>query len=153
MASFVHLADAKSAARIVKSGLRAGRRGVFAMPVTRDFSVTHQWSRELRRRGVRTFVCVQFRIADDEPVTVGVYNGEKTSMTAAEAVACAASHTAATGLEVIIPRRIAPAEIARVYPAPRVTGWRFSPAAKGRKPCPCSYCNRGEIRGRRLIVE
>ncbi len=152
MASFVHIADAKMRSLIAKNGLRAGRRGVFGVPVTKDFAVTHQWSRELRRRGARSLVCVQFRVDDDEPVSVGRYNGEKLSMTAAEAIATATDHSAAVGLEVIFARRILPDEIVRIYPAPRLVGWRYHPAAKGTRPfCHCRVCNRGEIKARRLI--
>jgi hypothetical protein len=89
MASFVHIADAKNQNLIARNGIRAGRRGVFGAPVTRDFSVTHQWSRELKRRGARSLICGQFRVADDEVVSVGMYNREKISMTAAEAVSTA----------------------------------------------------------------
>src|SRR5882762_6662817 len=152
MASFVHIADARHQSLIAKNGIRSGRRGVFCLPVTRKFAVTHQWSRELKRRGVRSFVCVQFRVPNDELVSVGMYNSEKLSMTAAEAVLTVEEHTAPMGLEVILPRRVLPKEIVRMYPAPRLVGWRYYPAAKGRPPfCCCWYCNRGEIRAQRLI--
>lgn len=154
MASFIHLADAKSCKLIQKNGIKAGKRGLFCSPVTKTFSVTHQWARELRRKGVRSFVCVQFRIPDDELVSVGMYNGEKLVMTAAESVATVESHTAPMGLEVLLSRKILPVEITRIYPAPKITGWRYYPAAKGKKPfCHCRYCNRGEIRAQRLIRE
>jgi hypothetical protein len=126
---------------------------VFSLPVTKNFALTHQWSRELKRRGAKSLVCFQFRAPDDEIVSVGTYNGDKIFITAAEAVATAARHEAPLGLEVIFSRRILPSEIVRTYPAPRVTGWRYYPAAKGRTPCPCRYCQRGEIRGRRLMRE
>ena len=152
MAAFVHIADEKNGSLIAKNGIRAGRRGVFCAPVARDFSITHQWSRELKRRGARSLICVQFRIPDDELVSVGIYNGKKVSMTAAEAVSTAANHTAPMGLEVIFPRGILPKEIGRIYPAPRVVGWRYYPSAKGKLPfCHCRACNRGEIRAQRLI--
>lgn len=154
MASFIHLADASDRKLLEKNGIKAGKRGVFCSPVTKNFSVTHQWSRELRRKGVKSFICIQFRVLDDEMVSVGMYNGEKIAMTAAEAVAAVAGHTAPQGLEVIFSRKIFPSEIKRIYPAPRITGWRYYPAAKGKKPfCHCRYCNRGEIRAQRLIRE
>ena len=157
VASFVHIADKNDEASLVKNGIRAakqrtGVRGVYAVPVIPDFSITHQWARELKRQGVRTLICVPFRIPDEEPVLVGKYNGEKMEMTAAEAAATFRQHTDPMGLEVIVPRRIDAKEIGGTYPAPRVTGWRYYPEAKGRKPfCPCRYCNRGEIRAQRLI--
>ena len=152
MASFLHIADERNRNLIARNGLRAGRRGMFCVPVTRDHSLTHQWARELKRRGARTLVCVQLRVPDDERVSVGAYNGDRVAMTAAEAVATAAAHTGLTGLEVIFARAILPKEIARIYPAPRIVGWRYYPAAKGKKPfCHCRACNRGEIRASRLI--
>jgi hypothetical protein len=152
MASFVHLADAKNKRLIEKNGIKAGKNGAFCIPVSKDFSVTHQWSRELKRTGVRTLICVQFRVPDEETVTLGRYNGEKISMTAAESVATVSEHTAPMGLEVVIKRRILPQEISRIYPAPKIMGWRYSPEAKGKKPfCHCRFCNRGEIRAQRLI--
>lgn len=55
------------------------------MPVTSNFFVTHQWLRELKRRGFRTAVGVYFRVGDGERVWVGRYNGPKRSVTAAHA--------------------------------------------------------------------
>lgn len=154
MASFIHLADAKSKRLIEKNGIKAGRRGVFCSPVTKDFLVTHQWSRELKRTGVKSLICVQFRVPDDEVVFVGQYNGEKISVTAAESVAIVAEHQSPMGLEVVLNRKISPKEIRRIYPAPQIAGWRYYPDAKGKKPfCHCRYCNRGEIKARRLIWE
>jgi len=108
MAAFIHITDAKNGGLIVKHGIRAARRGVFSVPITRDFAV----------------ICIQFRIPDDEIVSVGKYNGEKISMTAGEAISTAKDHTAAMGLEVILARRVLPKEIVRIYPAPRIAGWR-----------------------------
>jgi hypothetical protein len=154
MASFIHLADAKKRRLIEKIGIKAGKRGVFSVPVTKNFVVTHQWSRELKRTGVRSLICVQFRVPDDELVLVGTYNGEKISMTASESVATVAEHIAPMGLEVLFGRKILPREIMRIYPAPKIVGWRYYPAAKGKKPfCRCRFCNRGEIRAQRLIRE
>jgi len=124
------------------------------MPVLPDFATTHQWARELKRRPIRAHICVQFRIPDEDRVLVGKYNGEKLEMTAAEAVDSVRVHTDPIGLEVLIPRKIKPGEITRTYAAPRVTGWRYYPEAKGRPPfCHCKWCNRGEIRAQRLIPE
>jgi hypothetical protein len=157
MVSFVHIADKKDEASIAKNGISAAKRrtgvqGVYAVPVMTDFASTHQWARELKRRGVRTLICVQFRIPNDELVWVGKYNGEKLEMAACEAAGAFLAHSGPMGFEVVVPRKIMPKEIARVYLAPRVTGWRYYPEAKGRKPfCRCKFCNRGEIRAQRLI--
>lgn len=159
MVSFVHIADKNDEQAILRVGLKAikrrsGVRGVFAMPVVPNFTTTHQWARELKRRGTRTLICVQFRIPDAEPVLVGKYNGERLEMRATEALGTILKHRDPMGLEVIIPRKIAAKEITRTYLAPQITGWRYYPAAKGKPPfCHCKWCNRGEIRASRLIRE
>jgi len=139
MVSFVHIADKNDKESIVRNGIRSvkrktGLRGVYAVPVVPNYATTHQWARELKRRGFRTLLCVQFRIPDEEFVVVGRYNGEKLQMTASEAAAAFLTHTDAMGLEVIVPRKIMPKEIIRTYLAPRITGWRYYPEAKGKKP-------------------
>jgi hypothetical protein len=159
MVSFVHIADKNDERAILRVGLKAtkrrsGLRGVFAMPVIPNFTTTHQWARELKRRGTRTLICVQFKIPNAEPVLIGRYNGEKLKMTAAEAFGTILKHTDPMGLEIIIPRKILAKEIARTYLAPQITGWRYYPSAKGKQPfCHCKWCNRGEIRASRLIRE
>lgn len=136
MVTFIHIADQNDERAIVRNGIKAfrrrsGDRGVYAVPVVPNYATTHQWSRELKRRGTRTLICVQFRIADDESVMVGKYSGEKMEMTASEALSTVMIHTDPRGLEVVIPRKIAPREISHTYPAPRLTGWRYYPDAKG----------------------
>ena len=159
MVSFIHIADKNNEQAILRNGirsnkLRTGVRGVYAMPIVPKFTTTHQWSRELKRRGIRTLICVQFKILDRHPVLVGRYNGEKIEMTAAEALAAVFKHLDPMGLEIVIPRSIAAKEITRTYLAPRTTGWRYYPAAKGKPPfCHRRWCNRGEIRASRLIRE
>jgi hypothetical protein len=87
-------------------------------------------------------VCVQFRIPDEEIVLIGKYNGEKVQMNASEAAGAVQKHADPMGLEVIIPRKIMPKEITRTYPAPLLTGWRYYPEAKGKKPfCHCKFCS------------
>ena len=159
MVSFVHIADKNNKQSLLKGGIRcpkrtSGPRGVHAVPVIPNHATTHQWARELKRKGVKTLICVQFRIPNRENVLVGKYNGEKLKMTASEAVAAFMEHTDPMGLEVMIPRKIEPREITGTYLAPRITGWRYYPAAKGAKPfCHCKFCNRGEIRAQRIIRE
>jgi hypothetical protein len=79
---FVHLTSHRSLPAIRRGGI-----SVYAMPVTRSFSISHQWVRELRRWKPGTIVAVYFRLPSDEPVEVGHYGGEHVAMTAAEAVA------------------------------------------------------------------
>lgn len=157
MPMFVHLAPESRVARIRRNGIgrlrkRRGEQpgGIFAVPVTRNFFVSHQWLRELKRRGQGAITAIYFRIADDEPVWVGHYGQAHRPMTAAEATAEFMSAENREGWEVIIPRRIADDEIHRVRSLPQVIGWRYYPGAKGRLPCTCRYCIRGDYGAARL---
>jgi hypothetical protein len=158
MPIFVHLAPGSRVALIRRNGIGRLRRslgerpgGIFAVPVTRDFYVSHQWLRELKRKGQGPLVGVYFRTADAESVWVGHYNQAHRQMTAAEAVAEFLSAENREGWEVIIPRRIQAAEICRVRALPQVVGWRYYPGAKGKPPfCACKYCTRGDYGASRL---
>jgi len=125
-------------------------RGIFAMPVTRNFYVSHQWLRELKRRGQGPIAGVYFRVADDETVWVGHYNQSHQSMTAVQALALIANQETPEGYQVIVPRRISRAEIHRVRLLPQVVGWRYQPGAHGKRPCPCPICVRGNYGARRI---
>lgn len=157
MAMFVHLALEKNLKPIQRNGIGRLRsrmnvpRGIFAMPVTRNFYVSHQWLRELKRnKGGGAVAGVYFRIDDAEMVSVGHYNRAHQLMTAAEALSAISKSDSAEGFEVIIHRRIEASEIHRVRILPQVIGWRFYPAAKGRKPCGCDFCQKGEYNGRKI---
>lgn len=161
MPLFVHLAPEPVAKRIRRSGIRPARLGrewegirqaVWAFPVLESFTLTHQWTRELKRHGTRTLVAVTFRIPDDEPVLVHHYNAPPERRTAAEAVAVIRAMADPRGGEVIVPRRIRPGEIVRVRPLTRHFGWRYSPETKAaaRRPCDCVMCApKGEVKARR----
>lgn len=182
MPIFVHLTSQRNLASIRRSGI--GRRskyvgfeGVYAMPVTRNFYVAHQWLRELRRWRNGTVVGVYFRLPDDEPVTIGHYNSAHVSMTAAEAVRLMMSvehrdpvaerkqdglvdelpddavlPSSPEGFEVIVPRRIKRSEIIRIKRLPQVVGWRYEPGAHGKPPCTCLCCGgRGQYGVQRLL--
>lgn len=154
MAQFIHLTDERVLRRVEKTGLKLGavwnssKKGFFATPVLEDFMVSHQWLRELKRKGIRTIAAVQFRIGDDEPVSVGRYGQPALETTAAGAIRIFREHVSGLGLEVVIPRKIHAKEIIRTYLPPQVTGWRFYPEAKGKTPCGCPYCARGEVNSR-----
>src|SRR5215218_9795365 len=119
MAMFVHLAPASRIAVIRRNGVSRLRRaagdfpgGVFAVPVTRNFFVSHQWLRELKRRNQGPIAAVYFRVPED-----------------------------AQGWEVVIPRRVEADELHRVRQLSQVVGWRFSPESKGKPPfCTCKFC-------------
>lgn len=160
MAMFVHLAPESRGSLMQRNGIRRVRRaqgdipsGVFAVPLTRNFFISHQWLRELKRSKRGSVVGVYFRVPDDELVWVGHYHQSHRQMTAAAAVAEFMASESREGWEVIIPRRIESTEIHRLRKLPQVVGWRYYPGAHGRKPCTCSYCTRGEYGGRRLRLK
>ena len=158
VAMFVHLAPLSRVAVIRRNGIRRVRRpldsfpgGIFAVPVTRNFYVSHQWLRELKRRIEGPIVGIYFRIPDGERVWVGHYNQHHRRMSASEAVGAFMSAEDAQGWEVVIPRRIEASEIHRTRQLSQVVGWRFSPSSKGKPPfCACKFCTRGEYGSRRL---
>jgi len=158
MAMFVHLAPQSRVALIRRNGIRRLRRagrnfpsGVFAVPVTRNFYISHQWLRELKRRNQGPIAGVYFRIPDEERVWVGHYNQAHRWMSAAEAVGEFMAAEDAQGWEVVIPRRIEASEIHKTRRIPQLIGWRFSPKAKGKPPfCTCKFCVRGDCGARRL---
>lgn len=161
MPTFVHIADERDAKAIRRSGLTLPKArwrdlendcrkwGIFALPVVENFMVSHQWVRELKRRGHRSAVGIYFRVADSELVWAGLFNQAKVKVTAAEAAA-KLRNDRLLGYEVIVPRSISAAEIAAIRALPSV-GWRFFPQAKGNPPrCLCKFCTRGDIRSRKM---
>jgi hypothetical protein len=81
MAMFVHLAPESRIALIRRNGIArlrgavgASPKGVFAVPVTRNFYASHQWLRELKRRNQGPVVGIYFRIPDDQSVWLGHAN-------------------------------------------------------------------------------
>ncbi|MCB9577292.1 MAG: hypothetical protein H6717_09735 [Polyangiaceae bacterium] len=157
MVMLVHIADERASTRIRRAGLvphrarRGGLWGVFCMPVLRDYYISHQWLRELKRRGVRTMVGVYFRVPDREPVVVGHYNSAPRPMSAARAVRVIMDQEDARGFQIVVPRKIAPRALHKIRHVSQVVGWRYFPDSHGRRPCGCPMCQpRGEIRSRRL---
>lgn len=151
MPIFVHLAPAKAIAHIRRAGIKRGPRGVFCMPMLPDYYSTHQWARELKRRGHRTMLAIAFRLDDTEPVSLGVYNRPHRVMSASEAVKALLEVDDPLGYEVIVPRSISARELRAIRSVPHVLGWRFYPAAHGRRSCMCDWCSRGDINRRRIM--
>ena len=156
MALLVHLTQEKNVNRILRNGIAPARkrmnspRGVFAMPVTRNFYVSHQWLRELKRRGRGPVVAVYFRVPDDLVVWIGHYNRGRQQMSAAEALGFIARQENAEGYEVIIPERITRSQVHRIKQLPQIVGWRYYPGAHGKQPCGCPVCRRGDYGARRI---
>ena len=156
MPIFVHITSEENAGKVRRSGLRfdkpKGPRqwGVFAMPVTPSFQITHQWVREVKQWRRGAMVGVYFRLPDSEVVWVGRYNEVHQQMTAAQAVALVMAETTMTGVQVIIPRRILRKEILRVRRVPQVVGWRHYPEAHGKRPWACECCQKGAYGSRKI---
>jgi hypothetical protein len=160
MPQFIHLFDSRMLKRISRVGITpkkvrfAGIKGIYCVPVSQSYFNSHQWLRELKRRGVKSIHAVQFKIEDETPVYIGKYNEEHLKVTASEAVEVFEKHKDSLGLEVIVPLKVSSKYITRIYYPNQVLGWRFYPEAKGRKPfCGCRYCNRGQINAYRVITE
>lgn len=154
---FVHLTAEKNLNSILRNGISRLRKktdqpsGIFAAPVTRNYFASHQWLRELKRKGQGSILGIYFRVPDDEIVWVGHYGQAHQEMTAAEAIGVMMSAEQKEGFEVIIPRKITAKEIHRYKTIPQVVGWRYYPGANGKKPfCGCDYCQRGQYGAKRL---
>ena len=154
MPRFIHMAPEPLASRIERNGIQPTRtrgwpdgsslagidRAVWAFPMTPSFTVSHQWLRELKRFGVRTLVAIDFRVADNEPVYAHHYSHAPERMTAAAAVGLILSQPDPLGWEVMIPRRIRPAEIVGVRHVPQKLGWRTIPDRNKALICDCPQC-------------
>lgn len=152
MPLLVHIASEKDIGSIRRAGVRIGkgRDGIYAMPVLRNFVVSHQWLRELKRGGARTLRAVHFRIPDGETVLMGHYSEEPVTVTAAEAAHAIMRAEDPLGMQIIVPRAIAPKEIHAIRIVPQVVGWRYFPGAHARKPCGCPACQSGGFGARKL---
>lgn len=143
MVALVHLTPEAGVRQMARSGVAArsrnffGERGVYAMPVLPSYTLTHSWTRELRRWKNSPLAAVHLRLPDDEPVTVGHYGREPQRRTAAEAVALIRALPDPRGHQIFVPRRVAAGEVRRVRRVGQHIGWRYRPDAHGRIPCPC----------------
>ena len=160
----VHLTDAKNSKSIAAGGLRGQKtqirtpdgtlaisKAVHCMPVLPDYFITHQWLRELKRRGMRTLVGVYIRLPSDETVWVGYFNKEHRQMSLGDAIHLIAYEADAQGFEIIIPHSILKADIHKVRGVSQKVGWRFFPKAHTTKPfCGCKFCTGGEIKAKRF---
>ena len=135
MPKFVHIADEKNAKKIVKNGIKVGkgRTGIFCMPVTNDFTISHQWLRELKRSGVKTLVGVYFKIKSDEKLWFGKYFENHQFEEAGKALERFKEMDDKLGFECLIERKIEPNEISKIKSLPQTVGWRYSPTSHERK--------------------
>jgi hypothetical protein len=152
MPTLVHLADEREAANIKRSGIKIGkfRQGIFCMPVLQNFYLSHQWLRELKRRGVRTFVGVYFKVDSKTKVFAGQYNTEHKQIELGQAIKEMQALDDPLGYEIIIDRKIEAKEIDKIKSLPQNVGWRYKPRAKGQRPCSCDYCIKSTIKASRI---
>lgn len=151
MPTLVHITDEKNSARIERSGIAPGKRGaIYFMPVVQDHFISHQWLRELKRRGARVLVGVYFRLPSEETVWAGGYNEPHRQMPLGEAIRSLLSLPDPLGFEMIVERKIQPGEIMKIRHLPQKVGWRYKPRVHGTKPCGCSVCQRGAYGGRKI---
>lgn len=152
MPTLVHIADERNSARILRSGIVPARgRGVtYFMPVVQNHFISHQWLRELRRRGARVLVGVYFRLPSDETVWIGKYNEPHRQVPLGEAIGVLLSLPDPLGFEMFVERKILPGEITKIRHLPQKIGWRYKPRAHGTRPCGCSACQRGAYGSRKI---
>lgn len=152
MPILVHLADERETSSIKKNGIKIGkhRTGIFCMPVLTNFYLSHQWLRELKRSGVKTFVGVYFKIDSKTKVFAGHFNADHRHIELGEAIKEIQTMDDPLGYEIIIDRKIEAKEIDKIKSLPQNIGWRYKPKANGLKPCGCDYCIKSTIKGNRI---
>ncbi len=152
MPRIIHLARASRARSIGRVGLRGEKttvlgpgnrlvelnKAVFAMPQLRDFSVSHQWLRELRRWHDERLVVVHCRLPSEEPVWVGRYNEAHVLLPLGEAIKQLAASP--LGQELVVPRAIARSEVAGIREVTQLVGWTEAPEGAQRFDCLCVAC-------------
>lgn len=152
MAMLVHIAPENRVKRILRGGIAPANGHVWAFPVLASYTLTHSWSRELKRFGATTLAAITFRLPDDEVVLARHYREVPREMTAAEAVGTIRRQADPRGYEIMVARRILASEIVRARALPKAIGWRYFPEAKGKQPwaCDCEFCQpKGEVNARR----
>jgi hypothetical protein len=152
MPILVHLADERESSNILRNGIKIGkfRRGIFCMPVMQNFYLSHQWLRELKRRGVKSYVGVYFKADSKVKVFAGKYNTEHKYLELGQAIKEIQSIEDPLGYELIIERKIEAKEIVKIKNLPQNIGWRYKPRSNGLKPCSCDYCIRGTMKASRI---
>lgn len=155
MPTLVHIADEKNSAGILRSGIALSKwkRVIYFMPVLENHLISHQWLRELKRRGTRVLVGVYFRLPADETVWAGKYNEPHQQLPLGEAIGILRSLPDPLGFEMFIERKILPGEIAKIRHLPQKIGWRYKPRVHGTRPCPCNVCQYTRYGGSKIRAE
>lgn len=148
----VHLAPASAERGIARAGIRGAsvtilgptgaevalRRGIFAMPVARNFWTTYQWTRELRRYHDERMVAVYFRLSSGDPVYVGRYSEPHKKTTATVAASWIMDNP--TGAEVVLPRSVSAKDILATRAVTQRVGWTEVPEREKKSDCVCRAC-------------
>ena len=154
MPLLVHLADERNSASIIKNGIKPGkgRKGIFCMPVLQSFYISHQWLRELKRDGARSYIGVYFKLDSNTMVYAGKYHEPHRHIPLGQAIREIRSMKDPLGYELIIDRKIEAKEIGRIRNLPQHVGWRYFPASHEKGiGCICAMClPRGSIKAKRL---
>ncbi|MGI0119420.1 hypothetical protein [Zooshikella sp. RANM57] len=141
MAVLVHITSIENEASIKRTGIKPDYRNVvFFMPHMKDFLISHQWARELKRQGIKNFAAVDFKIPNDEEIWFGKYHLQHEKMKLNRAISLFMYAEDKLGYEFFIDRKIEPNEILKFRKIPKPMGWRYQPHAHGKKPCPCPMC-------------
>ncbi|MBU2710993.1 hypothetical protein [Zooshikella harenae] len=141
MAVLVHITSIEHESSIKRAGIKLGYSNVvFFMPHMKDFLISHQWARELKRSGIKNFAAVDFKIPNDEEIWFGKYHLQHEKMELNKAISLFMNTEDKLGYEFFIERKIEPSEILKVRKIPKPMGWRYQPNAHGKKPCPCPMC-------------
>lgn len=152
MPTLVHLADEREAASIRRNGIKIGknRQGIYCMPVLQSFYLSHQWLRELKRGGAKTFVGVYFKVNSKTKVFAGRYNNEHKQIELGQAIREIQTIEDPLGYEIIIDRKIEAKEIEKIKSLPQNIGWRYKPGANKQRPCSCEYCIKSTMKAKRI---
>lgn len=120
------------------------------MPVLQSFYLSHHWLRELKRRGVKTFVGVYFKVDSKTKVFAGKYNTEHKHIGLGQAIKELQNLDDPLGYEINIDRKIEAKEIEKIKGLPQNVGWRYKPQSNGQRPCSCDYCIKSTINANRI---
>jgi hypothetical protein len=142
MTTLIHITNADLESSIKKNGIKIGKKSniVFFMPVTQNYLISHQWTRELKRSGIKNFIAVYFKINKTDKVWHGQYFQSHKKDMINSAVAEFNVLENQLGYEFFIDRKIEAKEIVKINRIPKPMGWRYSITAHGTRPCGCPMC-------------
>jgi hypothetical protein len=147
MTQLVHITGEEMGKKIARVGINKGYGNgfVYFMPVSKNYYMSHQWARELKRSGIKCFSAIYFKIPDETMVWHGHYNQKHENERLSIALGKYLKEPDQLGYEFYVVGRIDVKCITKVVPINNILGWRYYPGAHDRKPCGCPAClSRGE---------